>query len=138
MWVLLTVTIDLDPETRVLSVGSCVSGMTIKDACELARSNAVIDSNLIICLGYADIMNGKSIDVIKTDLLDMMAAFFGRGIEPAICTLPPLTFSVDDPTLQHRINEFNNFLLGQNHWRIIDLSKQFIREGQMIKSYYQP
>lgn len=127
-----------DPETKALSVGTCVSGMTIKDATNQARSNTPIDEHLIICLGYVDIMNGHDLDVIKTDFLDMMSAFFHRGIQPAVCSLPPLLLTNENPAVQEKMKEFNKFLLGQKHWRVIDLCKQFVRSDTMIRAYYQP
>lgn len=112
--------------------------MTVKDAAEKAQSNDYIDPNLIICLGYVDIMNGSSFNTVKLGFLDMMSAFYNRGIQPAICTLPLLLHKTENVEANQIIRQLNNFLLNQRHWKVVDLNRHFVRADKIVLSNYQP
>lgn len=112
--------------------------MNIKDATSRAKFESYIDPNLIICLGYVDILNGQDLRVLKRDFLNLISALSYRGVEPVVCTLPPLLQKTENLEVQKKIQEFNGFLLKQKHWNVIDLNRQFVRAGNIVESFYQP
>lgn len=83
-------------------------------------------------------MHDREVQDIKADLLDMKAAFRNRGIDPHICTLPPLLNRLDDVRAMQKLNEVNAWLIKQKHWKVIDLHDVFVRSDEVIKSFYQP
>lgn len=124
-----------DPQSSILRIGSCISGLTIRDLARIVRSSAHVESRVIVYIGTVDILYGHSLDTIINDYYDLVSAFRERGVEPMLCTLAP----IGDPGHCHDgiINGFNCWLTNRK-WTVVDINKCFLDEsGQTIRSVYQ-
>lgn len=129
-----------NPESKVLSICNCVSGMTIRDVTKILQTpKRHVGEKVIVLIGSVDILQGRDFGDIIVDYLDMVKTFKNRGIEPVLCTLPPLANMMDMEQIKENVNKLNDFLRGNNHWNVFDLNKFFARnQGNPIMSLYQP
>lgn len=114
--------------------------MTIKDALVLAASNQEIDENIILCVGFVDIMQDRDIEDIQIDLIDTVRAFRNRGINPIVCTLPPLINNQNDPSVMNKINQLNDFIhkwKSSLSWQVVDLYRLFVTQNGIQSRLYQ-
>lgn len=124
-----------DPDSAILRIGYCISGLTIKKLAQIVRSSAHIDSRVIVYVGSVDILSGRQLDSIINDYHDLVSAFRERGIEPILCTLAPVGEKSNH--YDGVINGFNCWL-NNRKWSVIDFNSCFLDEnGKIIRSVYQ-
>lgn len=126
--------ITKDPTTNILHIGSCISGLTIKNLARIVRSSMHIESRVIVYVGTVDILKGRHIETIIDDYFDLMSAFRERGIEPILCTLAPIGENAEYACI---INKFNCWLTNRK-WRVVDIHRCFLdKKRQTIRRLYQ-
>lgn len=102
--------------------GLCVSGQSIRDACERIKRYPHPDNMKIIAnLGTVDILHGRDLADMYQDYYNLVKVCNTRGIEIVITTLPPIANRLHLRSDVQKLNDFNDFLLKLKNQLVIDI-----------------
>lgn len=128
-------------DNGVQQIGFCVSGQTISGAAKhIEMAQYFKASHLILNVGSADILYGRSIVDMCMDFDNLIRACEQRGCKPIITTLAPIAQCKRSPEIHDKLIAFNLYLLNEYSvsYPFIDIWQQFaMRTGHIFFDYYE-
>lgn len=129
---------------RPRQIGLCVSGQTLRAAASKLLYSPIqpVKKNLIINLGSIDILLGRNIIDIQGDFVHLIDVCERKGLEPILCTLPPLlsaNFKPFDRAIIQTLLLFNRFITEDyGKYHTVDIWSCFTEKGKTLVDCYQP
>lgn len=125
-------------ENKVQQVGQCISGQSIRSAVwNIPNYIDKLRDRVIINLGSFDLLHGKELIDMMSDMYRLSDILWGNNILPIVTTIPPLANHMHYSEMERKRKSFNQFLKEQ--FDAIDIEHCFLSTyGRIIFDLYQP